>query len=215
MKPNRVEQLAEETRLLSGKLKPLMAELGAIMQDDSLRSGQNQLEAVQKSIKSLETAGVPVPGELIARQLDLKERVKVFDVAEKAMDQIAELLHALPSSMKNCRSPKNRSRQGRASQGRVALQNLFDVGLLHDGEELIHEETRTGAIHRGRFRAPGLIEMKSDGHTRTFPTPSAAAAVAAGTGTCNGWVYWSVMTSEGPVLLDEYRKKYREATQHA
>ena len=214
MKPTRVEQLAEEARQLSGKLRPLIAELSAVIQDGSLRSGQKQLEAVDKSMKSLETAGVPVPGELTARHLDLEKRVRTLDVAEQAIAPIVEILQSVPS-MKDNRSRQSRSRRSHTSQGGVALQDLLDADLLREGQEVIHEEKRTGGIHRGRLRAPGLIEMEVSGRTETFPTPSAAGAAAAGTNTCNGWVYWSVMTPDGPVLLDEYRRKYRESTQNA
>jgi hypothetical protein len=211
MKPTRVEQLAEEARQMSGKLRPLIAELSAVIQDGSLRSGQNQLEAVETSIKSLKAAGVPVPGELTARHLDLEKRVRTLKVAERAMAEIAELLQSVPSGT---RSRQSRSRRRRTSQGGVGLQDLLDADLLREGQEVIHEEKRTGVIHRGRLRAPGLIEMEVSGRTETFPTPSAAGAAAGGTKTCNGWVYWSAMTPDGPVLLDEYRRKYRESTQN-
>lgn len=214
MKPTRIEQLAEETRQLSGQLRPLIAELIAVIQEGSLRSGTTQLEAVEKSIKSLETAGVPVPGELTARQLELEKRVKMFEVAQQAMALVVEVLQSVPPSMKNSRTPQSRSRQSRNSQGGVALRDLLDAGLLCEGQEVIHEEKRSGAIHRGRLRAPGLIEMEVDGHTTTFSSPSAAGMAAAGTHACNGWAYWSVRTQDGLALLEEYRRRYNEHTRN-
>jgi len=209
MKPTRVEQLAEEARHLSGKLGPLIAELNAVIKDGALRSAQNQLEAVVKSIKSLEKVGVPVPSELAARHLDLEKRVRTLDVAEQAMAQIAEFLHTMPRSMQNRRNPQNSCRKHRTDHGSVSLRDLFEVGLLLGEETLIFEKKRSNHIITARLRKPGLIELTLNGRTEVFDNPSAAGALAAGTQTFSGWTRWFVQHDDGHrTVLDEYRRQF-------
>ena len=80
MKRSRIEELALEALRLSERLGPILTELIAVAQNRDLAEARRQLRGVERSIPSLETAGVPVPEELISRRHDLEKMLKRVDI---------------------------------------------------------------------------------------------------------------------------------------
>src|SRR2546423_14009617 len=85
---------------------------------------------------------------------------------------------------------------------RVRVLDLVRAGLLSEGDELIFERPRSGAIHRALITASGHIELP-DGDRFTAPSPAAGAA--AGTGAIDGWHAWVVARTRE--LLNTVRER--------
>lgn len=99
-------------------------------------------------------------------------------------------------------SPKPRSRKSSTTYG-VTLAQLVDAGLIAADAELI--STNGAWPAQAAVVGGNAIKMGSV----TYDTPSAAACAVKG-GAANGWEFWGVVTSEGPVKLAVLRARILE-----
>ena len=86
---------------------------------------------------------------------------------------------------------------------RVRVVDLVRSNLLADGDELAFVRPRYGERHRARVTGDGRIRLE-DG--QEFASPSSAAQAAAGGGSIDGWVVWTLVRSDE--LLDTLRQRY-------
>ncbi len=79
------------------------------------------------------------------------------------------------------RSPRNRMKVSS-----VTLSDLFNRGLLSDGERLVSLNGQWPG--EAVLRAPGNVEYEGS----LYSTPSAAASAVRNGGAANGWTFWGV-----------------------
>jgi hypothetical protein len=97
------------------------------------------------------------------------------------------------------RSPRQVKVNGR----RVAVADLLEAGLLSPGEPVEFVRKAAGAVHRAKINSDGSFTLE-DG--RSFQSPSAAGAQAAGLVACPGWISWHV--PRVGQTLSELRRDY-------
>jgi hypothetical protein len=202
MKQTRIEQLAQQAMELGERLSPIMRELNAILSRGDFMETRRQLLGIEKSMRTLESAGVTIPSELTERLHELQRELRDYEQAEQAVSVLKEHFPTFASS-RNPASPRQRS-----STGRCSIADLFSAGLLQDGMEIFHENKRSEGFFTGVLRKPGHIEIGINGRIERFETPSAAGQRVSKRST-DGWLYWSVRTKDrGAILLDDFRKRY-------
>lgn len=86
---------------------------------------------------------------------------------------------------------------------RVRVIDLVRFGFLADGDELSFVRPRYGERYRAHVTGDGRIRLE-DG--QEFASPSTAAQAAAGGGSIDGWVVWTLVRSDE--LLDTVRQRY-------
>lgn len=84
------------------------------------------------------------------------------------------------------------------------MSDLLEAGLLQEGDEVDHEQTRMGTYHPATIEADGSLRM--DG--RRYTSPSSALVDATGASR-NGWTDWRVKRT-GESLADLRDRMRRE-----
>ncbi len=87
---------------------------------------------------------------------------------------------------------------------RVAFGSLVEQGVIEPGTSLIDAKGRFSAL----VRADG--SLKSGDHEGSIHT---VGALVQGAEACNGWTFWHVAASKGPVPLDSFRAAARRKMQ--
>jgi len=86
---------------------------------------------------------------------------------------------------------------------RVQLRDLLEAKLLEPGARLRFRRRRVGVTHHAEVTPTGRVRLLPDG--QEFPSPSRAAAVAAGVRAVDGWTAWVVVEISRP--LDALRQE--------
>jgi CBS domain-containing protein len=86
---------------------------------------------------------------------------------------------------------------------RVQLRDLIEAKLLEPGAKLRFRRRRVGVTHHAEVTRDGRVRLLPDG--QEFPSPSRAAAVAAGIRAVDGWLAWVVVDIARP--LDALRQE--------
>ncbi len=207
MKKSRIEQLARQAIELNERLAPILTELMGIVQNHDLLDARRQLRAVELSIHPLESAGVPVPEELLSHRRELNQILKDFQQAEQALNIIKNSFSTVFTVQKRRPQP-SKSSGSQSVLNRCTIADLISAGFLKDGMKIVNQDIRHGKTVKGYIRGPGYIELELDGRVERFNSPSSAGTRASGRST-NGWIYWFVHANDGhKVVLDEYRKKF-------
>ena len=84
---------------------------------------------------------------------------------------------------------------------RVAFGSLVEQGLIAPGTNLIDAKGRFSAL----VRADG--SLKSGEHEGSIHK---VGALVQGAEACNGWTFWHIKESKGPVPIDEFRTRVRQ-----
>ncbi|BBH66694.1 hypothetical protein ACTI_33790 [Actinoplanes sp. OR16] len=86
---------------------------------------------------------------------------------------------------------------------RVRVRDLIEADLLKPGAELRFHRRRMKVTHHAEVTGSGRVRLIPDG--QEFPSPSRAAAVAAGMRAVDGWLAWVVVATGRP--LDTLRQE--------
>lgn len=207
MKKSRIEQLAQEAIDLNKQLMPILAELIELVHRHDLVEMRRQLRAVEQSVHQLESAGVPVPEELLSRQREQNQTLNNFKQVENAISKIQNSFSPLLKIQKKRPKP-SKSSGGKRVVHKCRIEDLVSEGFLEDGMKIVHENTHSKETITGYIREPGYIEVELDGQVERFDTPSGAGARVLGR-PVNGWDFWSVCTNNyKKIVLDKYRRKF-------
>ncbi|MEU4623889.1 hypothetical protein AB0G04_28435 [Actinoplanes sp. NPDC023801] len=74
---------------------------------------------------------------------------------------------------------------------RVQVRDLIEAGLIGPGAKLRFQRRRMRLTYHAEVTGSGWVRLLPDG--QEFPTPSRAAAVAAGMRAVDGWLVWTVV----------------------
>jgi hypothetical protein len=86
---------------------------------------------------------------------------------------------------------------------RVQVRDLIEAGLIGPGTKLRFHRRRMRVTYHAEVTGSGRVRLLPDG--QEFPTPSRAAAVAAGMRAVDGWLVWTVVKTGRP--LDVLRQE--------
>ncbi len=89
---------------------------------------------------------------------------------------------------------------GKRAEPRIPFASLLEAGLIAPGALLFDEKRR----YEATVRADGAILR--DGIVGSIHK---IGALSQGLPACNGWTFWMTETAEGPVLLDDLRRRMR------
>lgn len=176
---------------------------------------RKQLQAVNKTIRQLESLGVSVPPDLreLKLRLSAKEDRPAGDPEReariKALEHLIGRLRELSKLARIARDALSASAHGSGNKQHygVQLADLIEAGLLSVSDRLELQWKKDGPVFEGRIKADGRVEAKTDAGWRVYETLSAAAADIGGRA-LNGWDHWSRIDSTGLMTpLREIRAK--------
>jgi len=90
--------------------------------------------------------------------------------------------------------------RGKKADVRIPFGSLIEAGLVQPGETLHDARGKHSAI----VRADGSLDARG-----VVGSIHRVGAAVQGQEACNGWVFWHVMRSGKPVLIDDLRKEAR------
>ena len=195
---------------LTDHLLELASAVNEVLSGPETEAKREQLKAVCSSIRQLEKKGVPVPDDLRRIKADLTAALGTVDQAEEVSTFLGKRLLDVLDLLGVSVAADGGRRRGRGKGKRVSLADLLEAGVLRDGMRVVHRAKRSGHVHHGYVRSPGVIEMTVAGTKQRFDTPSGAGEAVTGRST-DGWMYWAIEGDDGnDVPLKFCRDRFRK-----